>query len=437
MLFDQHPARFAILVTCLLSLLTSCSKELERSLAPDPDLTKNQDILDKPSPKNPQTPKSDQLPKDFPAEMRYPRARLETVEPLSEPEAEGKLTIWSSSDPSNVILNFYQNAFESNKWQIISEPKEGDQGTFVARKQEWEVTLSLPSGKDTNPEQTSASTKPETETNLSLTEFDLKYVRNTEQETAQQSSLEKEESDSEKEEPKESSTESQDFSDLNQVPEELRQYIEDLATLGVLTVSASNSEDKPDTETTKFEPNKTINRGEYTRWLIAANNKIHTNSPGKQIRLAPQTAKPAFQDVPKTHPDFPSIQALAEAGLIPSPLSNDATAVAFRPDAPLTRENLILWKVPLDIRQVLPKASVEAVEQTWGFQDTAKIDPKALRAVLADFQNGDSANIRRLLGYTTLFQPKKPVTRAEAAAVLWYLGSQGEGISAQEAIDSE
>jgi hypothetical protein len=92
-----------------------------------------------------------------------------------------------------------------------------------------------------------------------------------------------------------------------------------------------------------------------------------------------------------------------------------------------------LWKVPLDIRQALPAASLDAVKQTWGFQDVGKIDPKALRAVLADFQNGDQSNIRRVFGYTTLFQPKKPVTRAEAAAAIWYLGSQGEGISAKEA----
>jgi hypothetical protein len=73
------------------------------------------------------------------------------------------------------------------------------------------------------------------------------------------------------------------------------------------------------------------------------------------------------------------------------------------------------------------------VKQTWGFQDAAKVEPRALRAVLADFQNGESANIRRMLGYTTLFQPKKPVTHAEAASVLWYFGSQGEGLSAKEA----
>jgi hypothetical protein len=36
-----------------------------------------------------------------------------------------------------------------------------------------------------------------------------------------------------------------------------------------------------------------------------------------------------------------------------------------------------------------------------------------------------------------LFQPKKPVTRAEAAAALWYFGAEGEGISAQDALQSQ
>jgi hypothetical protein len=150
--------------------------------------------------------------------------------------------------------------------------------------------------------------------------------------------------------------------------------------------------------------------------------------------LASETSQPAFPDVPRSDRDFQSIQALAEAGLISSSLTGDTTAALFRPDAPLTRENLILWKVPLDTRQALPTASIDTAKQTWGFQDVGKIDPKALRAVLADFQNGDQSNIRRVFGYTTLFQPKKTVTRGEAAAALWYFGSQGEGLSAKEAL---
>ena len=119
---------------------------------------------------------------------------------------------------------------------------------------------------------------------------------------------------------------------------------------------------------------------------------------------------------------------------MPSLLSGDSTAVLFRPNAPLTREQLILQKVPLDTRHALPNASVDAVKQTWGFQDAARIAPQAMRAVLADFQNGEQSNIRRVFGYTTLFQPQKLVTRAEAAAALWYFGTQGEGLSAQDAL---
>ena len=94
----------------------------------------------------------------------------------------------------------------------------------------------------------------------------------------------------------------------------------------------------------------------------------------------------------------------------------------------------MLWKVPLDLRRGLPAATLDAVRETWGFQDAASIEAKALKAVLADFQNGDIANIRRAFGYTTLFQPKKAVTRSEAASTLWYFGFQGDGRSAALAV---
>ena len=57
-----------------------------------------------------------------------------------------------------------------------------------------------------------------------------------------------------------------------------------------------------------------------------------------------------------------------------------------------------------------------------------------MRAVLADYQNGDLSNIRRAFGYTTLFQPKKSVSRAEAASVLWQFGSQGSNLNAKDAL---
>jgi hypothetical protein len=223
------------------------------------------------------------------------------------------------------------------------------------------------------------------------------------------------------------------FSDLDKTPKELRQYVEDLTKLGVLTSQRPNNPEQP-APITQFDPNQVITRRDCARWLVAVNNRLYATRSAQQIRPGLATSPPAFQDVLRTDPDFEAIQGLAEAGILPSPLSGDSTAVVFHPDQPLTRENLLLWKVPMDTRQVLPIATMDAVKQTWGFQDAARIDPRALRAVLADFQNGDLSNIRRAFGYTTLFQPKKPVTRAEAASALWYFGIQGEGQSAQDAL---
>lgn len=207
-----------------------------------------------------------------------------------------------------------------------------------------------------------------------------------------------------------------------EIPEPLRQYVTDLMELEVLTSA-------------DLAPDRTVMRRQYVRWLMLANNKMYAHNPGKQIRPSrSKSAKPVFQDVPRTDPDFPLIQGLAEAGILPSRLTGDATVVLFRPDTPLTRADMILWKVPLDIRRALPTAEIDTVKETWGFQDAAKIDPKSLRAVLADYQNGEKANIRRSFGYTNLFQPTKTVSAIEAAASLWYFGYQGEGISAEEAI---
>ncbi|MEM9485503.1 MAG: S-layer homology domain-containing protein, partial [Cyanobacteria bacterium P01_F01_bin.116] len=187
----------------------------------------------------------------------------------------------------------------------------------------------------------------------------------------------------------------------------------------------------------EFLPNAIITRREYARWLLAANNRFYGDQRAKKIRPAVESSQPAFQDVGVANIDFPAIQGLAEAGIIPSTLNGSTTAIKFRPDAPLTRKDLILWKVPLDQRAAIPDATATAVNEAWGFQDAGKIEPAALKAVLADHGNGDFANIRRALGYTTLFQPDKGVTRAEAAAVLWRFGKSTEGLTATELLASD
>ncbi|WP_199324745.1 S-layer homology domain-containing protein [Phormidium sp. FACHB-1136] len=213
---------------------------------------------------------------------------------------------------------------------------------------------------------------------------------------------------------------------LDEVPTDLKPYVQDWITLGITAGG--------DFVNIPFQPSRPITRGDYAHWLFAANNQFFSDQPAKRIRPGSPNSTPAFQDVPPSHPDFAAIQGLAEAGIIPSALSGNAVAVTFRPDDTLTRENLLLWKVPLDTRAVLPMATVEAVQSAWGFQDAAEIEPLALRAVLADRQTGDFANILRVFGFTTLFQPKRSVSQAEAAAVLWRFGHQTEGVSVQDVI---
>lgn len=221
-----------------------------------------------------------------------------------------------------------------------------------------------------------------------------------------------------------------EYTDLARAPEEIQPYLSDLIELDLLKVRSPTTPPKPD----EFRPNQAITRREYARWLLATNNRFYTSQRNRKVRLGVNSSQPVFQDVKANDPDFDAIQGLAEAGMIPSPLTGSSTTLTFRPDAPLTRKDLILWKVPLDTRQPLPQATPAAVAAAWGFQDAGKIEPRALQAVLADYQNGDFANILRAFGYTTLFQPDKAATRAEAAAVLWRFGNSTEGITAEEVL---
>jgi hypothetical protein len=423
----------------LFSTLTGCAntpfaKNLEQSLQADSRLEDNPAIFSaKPVNDNPSSP-AKSLSADFPTEIPiYPNAELQTVTPSSD--NTGKISArWISSDPSNFITDFYRKEFRSNNWEVIKSPEDG-QGDFVAQRNNSEVKVLVEPKTVTNPQ----PNQPQTTTELVIEYSPSTTAQTTSTPTPANTTnpdfigpVQPENTATQAQNTPQTNFESQEFNDLNKAPQELQPYIQDLATLGVVTAPTNTA--KTNNPSNQFQPNTNITRREYASWLVAANNAMYANSPSKQIRLAGEGNKSAFSDLSKTDPDFAAIQGLAEAGLIPSTLSGDSTQVLFRPDAPLTREQMLLWKIPLDIRQGLPTASLDAVKQTWGFQDAGKIDPKALRAVLADYQNGENSNIRRVFGYTTLFQPKKAVTRAEAAAALWYFGSESEGISAKEAL---
>ncbi len=455
MLPCKYPAVFLFLAV-LLTSLTGCAnspvgKNLEQSLAADSRLKDNpvpfgRNVANNKNLQPQPTPQSTvQLPANFPTEIpQYPNAILQEVTASS--------TRWLSSDPSNFISSFYLNQFQKNNWEILQRPTDAASASLQARRNDLLLKISI------QPKAVKGDAKTSPNQSLTATELTIDYTRNSTQASpnptvspqtsttvgASETALQPgnpdfigplpqvtQSTNSPVSQPSITATGTQEFSDLNKAPQQLQQYIKDLTALGVLPLQANTT--KSNTDSNQFEPSKNITRREYARWLVAANNAMYANNPAKQIRLASET-QAAFSDVPKTNPDFGVIQGLAEAGLIPSSLSGDSTEVLFRPDASLTREQLILWKLPLDTRQALPTANLDAVKQTWGFQDVGKIEPKALRAVLADFQNGEQSNIRRVFGYTTLFQPKKTVTRAEAAAALWYFGTQGDGVSAVDAL---
>lgn len=378
----------------IIAVLTGCSGSqlFENRFTADPSLQNSPQVSTSPT-LDPDAVISTQ---NFPTEIpRYSNATLEEISP--DATRDRGQSRWSSPDPINLITDFYQKEFQTNDW-VITQPLSLDDlnSSLIAKRNNLQVTLS-PSVQGQK------------------TEFTLDY-----QPLDNAGLIIPSPSPSNAVIPNSPVT----FNDLDQVAQPLRDYIQDLGELGILTPKNGNN----------FQANAPITRQEYARWLVAANNQFYATSPSKQIRLGNKNATPAFSDVPPNHPDFPSIQGLAEAGLIPSPLSNDASAVLFRPDAILNRENLIAWKVPLDSRKALPNASMDTLKETWGFQDTAKIDPKLWRAIYGDFQNGEQANIRRVFGFTTLFQPKKPVTRGEAAAAIGYFGFQGDGLSAKDVL---
>ncbi|AVH62807.1 S-layer homology domain-containing protein [Nostoc sp. 'Peltigera membranacea cyanobiont' N6] len=459
MLPCKRPAVFLIWAV-LLTSLTACAnspvaKNLEESLAADPKLQSNPVVFGESQRNQPQAQSNAstvQLPSDFPKDIPlYSNAKLQEVTPASGSENKVS-TRWLTSDPSNFIASFYRSQFQTNNWQILQQPTDDAGGAFEARRNDLLLKVSIQPKSVTN----ATPNQPQT-----ATELVIEYVPNSIATAQPTPTTNSNETTNAVPQPGNSqfigpvppanlaaqppnpannpttpktTAESQEFNDLNKVPQEWRQHIQDLGKLGVLSTEPNDNKSNSTTTNNQFEPSKIVTHREYARWLIAANNALYTSNPAKQIRLASESTQSVFSDVTAKDPDFPAIQGLAEAGLIPSPLSGDSTVVLFRPDAPLTREQLLLWKLPLDTRQALPSANLDTVKQTWGFQDAARIDPKALRSVLADYQNGEQANIRRVFGYTTLFQPKKPVTRAEAAMTLWYFGSQGEGVSATEAL---
>ena len=293
-----------------------------------------------------------------------------------------------SNNSIKVISDFYNQQFKSHSWKIIKSFSKEDK-SFIAKKDDLEVELVFLSHDE--------------KTNYFINYKNTKTVITQEKKEVYENEVGK----------------------FKNIPKVLYSYVSDLVALETLDLKVKEVNQLIDT-------NAQINRRTYAKWLFETYNKFYQDVPEKQIRLASSNLKPVFSDVSSNDPDYLYIQGLAEAGIIPSSLSKDNNSLLFYPDAYLTRENLIIWKVPLDFGKGLSIIPTIDIEKNWGFQDIKTINLKTLQALYIDFHNKEKSNIRRIFGYTILFQPQKPVTLAEAIASLWYFGYQEKGISARD-----
>ncbi|XP_014514023.1 uncharacterized protein LOC106772249 isoform X2 [Vigna radiata var. radiata] len=176
------------------------------------------------------------------------------------------------------------------------------------------------------------------------------------------------------------------------------------------------------------QPSDLCTRREYARWLVSASSTLSRSTVSKvyPAMYIDNVTELAFDDVTPDDPDFSTIQGLAEAGLIESRLSRqdiqlsgdeDDSPFYFSPGSPLSRQDLVSWKMALEKRQ-LPEADRKTLYQLSGFLDTDKIHPNACPALVADLSAGEHGIIALAFGYTRLFQPDKPVTKAQAAMAL-------------------
>ncbi len=204
------------------------------------------------------------------------------------------------------------------------------------------------------------------------------------------------------------------FEDLAELDPLAQAAIRDLEQLGVLD----------SIEGSRFEPERSIRRGEFAQWLLLANNAIHRGDPGRQIRLGRAQGRPIFLDVPEDHAQFRFIQALGAAGLIEGDDQQE-----FRPDSLLSRADLIRLKLAVVLPPGPMTGSRQDLEREWGFSDADRIPEGTVAAIVADRQ-AEHSTILHTFGVIRTLHPLDPVSRAEAALALSVMGDR----SAAEAL---
>ena len=182
----------------------------------------------------------------------------------------------------------------------------------------------------------------------------------------------------------------------------------------------------------RFEPNKPVTRREFVRWLVKAVNVAMPkfDLPARKIKLA-ESGIALFWDVPAGDPDFKYIQGLANAGI-----AIESDNKHFKPEQPLTREELLAIKVPLSVlldggNPSLSGDAGKSFSAKWDssapYSDKNSVSPR-LRAALGMIVENPSVEdpVKLIFEPGNLLKPQQPVTRAEAAKCISRLGARGD-----------
>ncbi|XP_021754831.1 uncharacterized protein LOC110720134 [Chenopodium quinoa] len=168
--------------------------------------------------------------------------------------------------------------------------------------------------------------------------------------------------------------------------------------------------------------NELCTRREYARWLVRASSLLERNPTYKII---PEVALSgsvifAYEDVTNVDPDFDSIQALAEAGVVPSKLSLKHKfdgGLNFSPERFLSRRDLIEWRSQLEY-DFSTTRNPELLKTKLDLMDARRTNSDEWPGLYMDMLAGDRSLLRRVFGKIRRLQPDKPSTIAQAAVVL-------------------
>lgn len=165
-------------------------------------------------------------------------------------------------------------------------------------------------------------------------------------------------------------------------------------------------------------------RREYARWLVRASSLLERNAKHKivpTVALSGSTIT-AFDDVPLCDPDFESIQALAEAGIVVSKLSEnysfeDQGGINFDPGRFISRGDLIDWRGLLEY-DFASAGNMEMSKMKSDILDTKEINLETSPGLFMDLLAGERSLHRKVFGQVRRLQPNKPATKAQAAVIL-------------------